>query len=335
VLWIAVSVAAIWALLGRWPALLTGLLLAFDDVWIRNAPIGLREEITGLFLAGAVALLFARWARERHLHWLAPLLVAAATLTRLDALPFGLVVLGWAAVAQRWRWHRIALAAMLLGAPLFSTFAGYATTRGTVAPAATVIATNNWIDEFRDRMGEPGFELDRKVTAFEYLFHYHTPAQVAWYTVRGATIIYGQFMFDSLYYRLANLSLAAGGIGRVIGLEWRPLAPLVFAAGCLALLVTQRRRWRSHWLPVALCVVGILPPIGFSAGVPGHLMYQSRYGYLVAPFAHAVLAWTVCAGIAGAVRLGAGRRDASRLSPSPAPSHRPEVGQPAEYARAV
>jgi hypothetical protein len=38
----------------------------------------------------------------------------------------------------------------------------------------------------------------------------------------------------------------------------------------------------------------VLPPIGFSAGVPGHLMFQTRYGYLVAPFANAIVAWTVC-----------------------------------------
>src|SRR5206468_2797479 len=123
--------------------------------------------------------------------------------------------------------------------------------------------------------------------------------------------------FDSLYYRLARLSLAAGGIGRIVGLEWRPLVPLLFAAGCLALLATQRRRWRSHWLPAALCVVGVLPPIGFSAGVPGHMMYQSRYGYLVAPFANAVLAWTIYAGIAATVGAVARKRTGMRLLPAP------------------
>jgi len=350
--WTAAAAAAVWALLGRWPALLTGLLLAIDDVWIRNAVIGLREEVAGLLLLGAAAVLFSQWARTRHLRWLAPLLVAAAALTRLDALPFGLFLLAWAAVVQRWQWRRVAMMAVLCGAVLAPTFAGYAGSRGTVAPAATVIATNNWINEFRDRLGEPGFEPDRKVTAFEYLFRYHTPWQVTWYTARGAAIIYGQFMFDSVYYRLANLSLAVGGAGRVLGLEWRPLAPLIFAAGCGLLLVTQRRRWRTHWLPVALCVVGVLPPIGFSAGVPGHLMYQSRYGYLVAPFASAILAWTICAPLAIVYqrrlrrRAGTAYHGSSAVARGLVPrsgrpteglgaANAPEPADAPEYARAV
>ena len=78
---------------------------------------------------------------------------------------------------------------------------------------------------------------------------------------------------------------------------WRPLVPLVFALGGV-FLAAHRRRWRTHWLPVALCMVGVLPPIGFSAGVPGHMMYQARYGYLVAPFASAIVAWTVCGALA-------------------------------------
>ena len=310
--WIILAAAAVWALLGRWPALLTGLLVAADDVWIRNAPIGLREEVTGTFLAAEVALLFAR--RMRPVAWLAPLCAAGAALTRLDALPMGLFILGWAAVAQRWSVRRAAVMVALGAALLGPTMAGYALTHGTAAPGATVISTNNWIDEFQDRMGQPGFERDRQVTPFEYLFVYHTPAQVAWYTVRGTVIIYGQFVFDSLYYRLAGWSIRLGGALRVLGLEWRPLVPLVFASGCAALL-GQWRRWRTAWLPVALCVVGVLPPIGFSAGVPGHLMYQSRYGYLVSPFANAVVAWTVCAAVAGGRRALALRR-----SPGIAPS---------------
>ncbi len=72
-------------------------------------------------------------------------------------------------------------------------------------------------------------------------------------------------------------------------------APATLAAGLatwLAALVWPdwtRRAW------VALRLVGVLPPIGFSAGVPGHMMYQARYGYLVAPLAFAILAWTLCA----------------------------------------
>jgi hypothetical protein len=303
-LWIVMVVAAVWALLGRWPALLAGFLLAIDDMWVRNAVIGLREEVTGLLLATAVVLLFSRRVRSRHLAWLAPAPVALATLTRLDALPLGVFVLLWAAVAQRWGWRR-AVATVVLGAAiLLPAFGGYMRTRGSAMPEATVIATNNWIDEFQDRLGTPGFERDRQVTAFEYLFHYHTPLQVAYYTVRGAGIIYSQFIFSSLSYQLAELSSSHGGFGRVLGLEWPLLVPLVFAAGCL-LLLAQRRRWRTHWLPVACCAVGVLPPIGFSAGVPGHMMYQSRYGYLVAPFATAILAWTICTAVNYARRRGA------------------------------
>jgi hypothetical protein len=61
--WIAASAVAIGALLGRWPGVLTALLLAVDDVWIRNAVIGLREEGAGALLVATVAALYAGRAR--------------------------------------------------------------------------------------------------------------------------------------------------------------------------------------------------------------------------------------------------------------------------------
>lgn|GEM_PF-3137429 len=293
--WIAATSLAIGALLGSWTGIAVALLLAIDDVWIRNAVIGLREETAGALLMLAVAALYclptgAHGGRGR-LWWAAPPCAAFAGLTRLDALPFGLFVLTWAALTQRWRLRHVLTAIVLLSLLLAGTLGGYARARGEASPSSTIVATMNWRDEFQDRLGTPGFEPDRRVTAFEYLFVYHTPAQLAWYTVRGAARIYGTQLFDSLHYRLARWSSVLGPAGRLVGLDqpWFPAA--VFLAGCAGLLA-RRRWWRTSWLPPALCVVGVLPPIGFSAGVPGHLLYQARYGYLVAPFASGIIAWS-------------------------------------------
>ncbi|MGH2371314.1 MAG: hypothetical protein ACRDI2_24325, partial [Chloroflexota bacterium] len=289
-----VSAVAVCALLGRWPGVLTALLLAIDDIWIRNAVVGLREEVTGTLLVAIVAALFAGRASGHWRRWLAPAFAAAAALTRLDAAPFALFVLLWGAVAQRWDFRRSLSMGALFSILLLPTLGGYARTRGEVAPASTVIATNNWKEEFRDRLGTPGFEVDRRVTAFEYLFRYHTPPQLFWYTVRGTVRIYGEEVFESLYYRHARWS---DGWGAYLGLHSRRFTPLLFLGGCLGLL-WQRRDWRRAGLPVALCLVGVLPPIGFIAGVPGsEELYQARYAYMVAPFASGIVAWAVCSAI--------------------------------------
>ena len=291
--WLFSSGLAVGALLGRSAGVLTAYLLAGDAIWIRNAVLGLREEVTGTFLVLAVAALWAAPTRRRWLSWFAGLCVACAALTRLDALPFGLFALVWAAVAQRWSPRRIAAVAAVAGLILVPVFLGYARSRGDAFPSSSIIATANWREEFEDRMGTPGFEWDRFVTPFEYLFVYHSPPQLTWYTARGITRIYAQEIFDSLYYAVAGASSRTlGGIGRFIGLEWRYLAPSIFLLGAAGLL-WQRRRWRTHWLPVALCLIGVLPPIGFIAGVPQHRLYQARYAYMAAPFASSVLAWAL------------------------------------------
>ena len=293
--WLVSSGIAAGALLGRAVGVLTAYLLAGDAIWIRNGVIALREEVAGTFLVLAVASLWLPLARRPWLVWVAPLCVACAVLTRLDALPFGLFVLLWAAVAQRWSLARLAAVAAVAGLILVPVFVGYARSRGDAFPSSTIIATANWREEFEDRMGTPGFEWERRVTPFEYLFAYHSPPQLTWYTARGVTRIYMVEMFDSLYYAIAGASARTlGGIGRFIGLEWRYLAPSVFLLGASGLL-WQRKRWRTHWLPVALCLVGVLPPIGFIAGVPQHRLYQARYAYMAAPFASAVLAWALLA----------------------------------------
>ena len=300
--WLFSSGLAAGALLGRTVGVGTAYLLAGDAVWIRNAVIGLREEVTGTFLVLAVAAL---WLHPRRpvvalvLSCLAALLVACAGLTRLDALPFGLFVLVWAAVAQRWSFRRLALVGAVAALILVPVFLGYARNRGDAFPSSSVIATANWREEFEDRMGTPGFEWERRVTPFEYLFAYHSLPQLTWYTARGVTRIYFQEMFDSLYYAVAGGSARLlGGLGKYVGLEWRYLAPSIFVVGVAGLL-WQRQRWRTHWLPVALCLVGVLPPIGFIAGVPQHRLYQARYAYMAAPFAAAILAWAACTALRG------------------------------------
>jgi hypothetical protein len=292
--WVIAAGVAAAALLGRATGAVTSYLLAADSIWIRNGVVGLREEVTGVFLAAAVALLWLPTSRRLRLWWLAPLCAAAAGLTRLDALPFAGFVLLWAAVAQRWNVARQAATAALLAVLLVPVFAGYVRTRGEAFPSSTVIATANWKEEFADRLGTPGFEEDRRVTAAEYLFTYHTPLQLAWYTTRGIVRIYAQEMFISPYYALAGASARfTGGLGAYLGLESPWLAPLVFLAGCIGLLA-RWRLWRTHWLPLALCLVGCLPPIGFIAGVPQSQLFQVRYAYMAAPFAAAILAWSLC-----------------------------------------
>ena len=294
--WLLSSGVAAGALLGRAVGVATAYLLAADAVWIRNAVLGLREEVAGSLLVLSVAAL---WLRPRRglaaaLASLAAACVALATLTRLDALPFGLFALVWAAVAQRWSATRIAIVVVVAAAILLPVFSGYARSRGDAFPSSSVIATANWREEFEDRMGTPGFEWERRVTPFEYLFVYHSLPQLTWYTARGVTRIYLQEMFDSLYYAIAGGSARMfGGVGKYLGLEWRYLTPSIFLLGVAGLL-WQRTRWRTHWLPVALCLVGVLPPIGFIAGVPQHRLYQARYAYMAAPFASCVLAWALC-----------------------------------------
>ncbi len=294
--WIAASSLAIGALLGSWTGIVVALLLAIDDVWIRNAVIGLREETAGALLMLEVAALYCWPSRQSggrgRLWWAAPLCAAFAGLTRLDALPFGLFVLAWAAVTQRWPLRHMLTAVVVLSLILGGTLGGYARARGEASPSSTIVATMNWRDEFQDRLGTPGFEPDRRVTAFEYLFVYHTPAQLAWYTIRGAARIYGTQLFDSLHYRVARWSSVLGPAGRFAGLDQPWFPSVVFLTGCAGLLARRRRRWRTSWLPPALCLVGVLPPIGFSAGVPGHMLYQARYGYMVAPFASGIIAWS-------------------------------------------
>ncbi len=304
VVWVGASAWAVGALVGSGAGLLTALLLAVDAIWIRNAAVGLREEVTGTLLVLAVASLWSEAGRRWGLYWLAPLLAGAAALTRLDALPCALFILLWGAVTQRWSAVRAGLSAALLAAILLPTFAGYARARGDVAPAATAIATNNWKEEFKHRLGEPGFEPDRRVSPFDYLFRYHTPGQLLGYTAAGYARIYGQEVFESHYYLLTG---GSGAWGRYLGLHSPLFTPLIFLAGTLGLL-RQRERRRRAWLIPGLCVVGVLPPIGFVAGVPGHSeLYQARYAYMVAPFAAAAVAWALVAGggwVAGrAVRI--------------------------------
>jgi hypothetical protein len=323
VAWVGVSAVAAGALLGRWAGLVTALLLAVDAVWIRNAPLGLREEVTGTLLVLCVAVLWSERARRLHLDWLAPLLAAGAALTRLDSLPFALFIMLWGAVAQRWPLPRALAMAGLLAVVLVPALAGYVRTRGEVSPASTFIATNNWKEEFKDRLGQPGYEADRKVTAFEYVFRYHTPPQLVRYTIGGYLRIFGQEVFESHYYLLAN---ASPGWGRYVGLHSLYFTPAIFALGTVGLLI-QWRRWRRAWLVPALCVVGVMPPIGFVAGVPGHSeLYQARYAYMVAPFAAATVAWAVVAAggwLAGRAVL---RRRLGRLWPGRLPAAPAAVG---------
>ena len=241
--------------------------------------------------------------------WVAPVLAGGAAIIRLDALPLALFLLLWAAVAQRWRVWRAGLVLLLFVAVVVPPLAGHARSRGDAAPASTEIATNNWREVFKDRLGEPGFEADRRVSASEFLFRYFTPAQLVAYTARGYARIYGEEVFESHYYLLAGLSGAWGG---AVGLHRPWLFPLLFLAGTGGILL-RRQHWRRMWLVPAICVVGVLPPIGFVAGVPGHPeLYQARYAYQVAPYATATVAWALVTGgiwIAGrvgrAVRLGA------------------------------
>jgi hypothetical protein len=213
--------------------------------------------------------------------------------TRLDSLPFALFVLVWAAVAQRWSPLRAVAVLGLLAVVLVPTLAGYGRSRGDVAPASTEIATNNWREVFKDRLGQPGFEPDRRVTATEFVFRYFSPAQWVVYTVRGYGRIYGEEVFVSHYYLLAN---STAGWGQVLGLHSTRFVPLIFLAGTAGLLLQWRRRRRT-WLVPALCIVGVMPPIGFVAGVPGHpALFQARYAYMVAPFAAATVAWALIAG---------------------------------------
>ncbi len=292
--WVVVSGVAVAALLGRPAGAVTAYLMSADSTWVRNGVVGLREEATGVFLAIAVALLWLPSTGRLRLSWLAPLSAAAAGLTRLDALPFAGFVLLWAAVAQRWSLVRLGATAALLALVLVPVFAGYARSRGEAFPASTIIATANWKEEFADRLGTPGFEEDRRVTAAEYLFSYHSPPQLAWYTTRGIFRIYAQEMFISPHYAVAGASSRfTAGLGGYLGLESPWLVPLVFFAGCAGLLA-RRRLWRTHWLPLALCLVGVLPPIGFIAGVPQSRLFQVRYAYMAAPFAAAILAWALC-----------------------------------------
>jgi hypothetical protein len=172
-----------------------------------------------------------------------------------------------------------------------------------------VIATANWKEEFKDRLGQPGFEPDRRVTAGEFLFRYHTPGQLVRYTALGYLRIYGKEVFDSHHYLLANLS---DGWGRYVGLHSPSFVPLIFLAGTVGLLL-QRGSRRRAWLVPAVCAVGVLPPIGFVAGIPGQPeMYQARYAYMVAPFAAATVAWALS--VAGA-RLAVTLQGGTRLPP--------------------
>ena len=313
--WLAASGVAAGALLGRATGTVTAYLLALDSLWIRNSTNGLREELTGFFLVVAVALLWLRPTRRAALLWLPPLCVAAAGMTRLDALPFGLFTLIWAAVAQRWRPTRVLACAGVLLVILLPVFQGYARSRGDAFPSSAIIATANWREEFKDRMGTPGYEWDRFVTPAEYLFSYHSPPTLAWYTARGVYRIFARETFQSLYYALAGGSMRVlGGAGKFAGLESPYLAPTLFAAGVIG-LVAQWSRWRTHWLPIALCVVGVLPPIGFIAGVPQDWLYQVRYGYMASPFANAILSWAVTGATASLAALLA-RAGQRRLRPA-------------------
>ncbi|HEU5314676.1 MAG TPA: hypothetical protein VFX49_01090 [Chloroflexota bacterium] len=312
--WLAVAGLAAGALLGRATGALTAYLLALDSVWIRNSTNGLREEVTGLFLTAAVAALWLPPLRRAAWVWLAPLCVAAAGLTRLDALPFGVFALAWTARFQRWSLTRILACAAVLFLVLVAVFQGYARSRGDAFPSSSIIATANWREEFKDRMGQPGFEWERRVTPAEYLFRYHSPPVLAWYTARGVYRIFAKETFQSLYYAVAGGSVRLlGGAGRYLGLESPYLAPLIFTAGVVDLL-RRRSRWRTHLLPIALCFVGVLPPIGFIAGVPQDWLYQVRYGYMAAPFANAILAWAVVGG-AAFILARFGRPARARLRP--------------------
>ncbi|HEX2517467.1 MAG TPA: hypothetical protein VH257_22380, partial [Chloroflexota bacterium] len=310
VAWIGVSTFAVSLLLNRWAGLLTAFLLAIDAIWYRNAAVGLREEVTGTLLGLTVIALWAGWARQSGLPggraegrpgwqesgwpvWVAPVLAGGAAIIRLDALPLALFLLLWAAVAQRWRVWRAGLVLLLFVAVVVPPLAGHARSRGDAAPASTEIATNNWREVFKDRLGEPGFEADRRVSASEFLFRYFTPAQLVAYTARGYARIYGEEVFESHYYLLAGLSGAWGG---AVGLHRPWLFPLLFLAGTGGILL-RRQHWRRMWLVPAICVVGVLPPIGFVAGVPGHPeLYQARYAYQVAPYATATVAWALVTG---------------------------------------
>ncbi|HVG96732.1 MAG TPA: hypothetical protein VNK05_07530 [Chloroflexota bacterium] len=330
--WVGVSAVAVRLLLGRGAGLLAALLLAIDAVWYRNAAVGLREEVTGVLLGLLLIVLWAARSGRWGLYWLAPFLAGAAAVTRLDALPFALFILVWAAVAQRWPVRRAVAVLALLAVVLVPTLAGYGRSRGDVAPASTEIATNNWREVFKDRLGQPGFEPDRRVTATEFVFRYFTPSQWVRYTLGGYARIYGEEVFVSHYYLLAN---GTAGWGRYLGLHSARFVPLLFLAGTVGLLF-QWRRWRRTWLVPALCIVGVMPPIGFVAGVPGHpALYQARYAYMVAPFAAATVAWALVAGggwLAG--RLARGRA-LDRSAPAPAqPVNGAQPAQPAEGGEA-
>ena len=307
-LWVVASGVAIGVLLGRAAGVATAYLLAADAIWIRNAIDGLREEVTGLLLVAGVGLLWHHIGRRHAVVFLAPLSLAGAALTRADSLPFGIVVLAWTAVAQRWPIAKSLAVAALFVAALLPVYAGYSRSRGEAVPSSSIIATANWREEFADRMGTPGFEWDRRITATEYLFSYHSLPQLAWYTARGVTRIYAQEIFDSLYYAVAGgSSRLFGGGGRWLGLDSRYFVPVIFCAGTLGLLL-RRRLWRTHWLPATLCLIAVLPPIGFIAGVPQDQLYQARYAYMAAPFASGIVAWAVVWAGNAAAHFAATRR---------------------------
>ena len=330
--WVGVSAVSVRLLLGRGAGLLAALLLAIDAVWYRNAAVGLREEVTGVLLGLLLIVLWAARSGRWGLYWLAPFLAGAAAVTRLDALPFALFILVWAAVAQRWPVRRAVAVLALLAVVLVPTLAGYGRSRGDVAPASTEIATNNWREVFKDRLGQPGFEPDRRVTATEFVFRYFTPSQWVRYTLGGYARIYGEEVFVSHYYLLAN---GTAGWGRYLGLHSSRFVPLLFLAGTVGLLF-QWRRWRRTWLVPALCIVGVMPPIGFVAGVPGHpALYQARYAYMVAPFAAATVAWALVAGGGWLAGRLARVRALDRSAPAPAqPVNGAQPAQPAEGGEA-
>ena len=140
---------------------------------------------------------------------------------------------------------------------------------------------------------------------------------------RGVTRIYTRELFDSLYYwHAGGAARLLGDAATTIGLQSRALVPGVFVCGVVGLLA-QRRRWRTHWMRLALCLAGVAPPIGFIAGIDKETLYQGRYAYMAAPFANAVLAWVACslAALAYArVRRRTARHAATRDVASPAAS---------------
>ena len=166
-------------------------------------------------------------------------------MTRLDALPFALFILVWAAAAQRWPIRRAVAVLGLLAVVLVPTLAGYGRSRGDVAPASTEIATNNWREVFKDRLGEPGFEPDRRVTATRVRLPLLHPVAVGAVHPRRYARIYGEEVFVSHYYLLAN---GTAGWGRYLGLHSSRFVPLLFLAGTVGLLLAVAPLARGTWL---------------------------------------------------------------------------------------